>query len=97
LKAGGKRSVFFFEKKQQKTFVYFGCDSPGETEAEFAKFFGSFFQKRTASAACLGAALDIPAYLGSYFFFSKKQAFLPLLKIHAAALCRHGDATVDGC
>jgi hypothetical protein len=32
----------------QKTFDYFGFGSPGETKAEFAKFFGSFFQKRTA-------------------------------------------------
>jgi hypothetical protein len=39
---------FFFEKKKQKTFDYFGFGSPGEPEAEFANFFGSFFQKRTA-------------------------------------------------
>jgi hypothetical protein len=25
---------FFFEKKKQKTFEYFGFGSPGETEAE---------------------------------------------------------------
>ncbi len=57
---------FFFEKKQQKTFDYFGVGLPGEAEAEFAKVFWFFFQKRTASAACLGSALDNPAYLGSY-------------------------------
>jgi hypothetical protein len=39
---------FFFEKKKQKTFDYFGFCPPGETEAKFTKFFGSFFQKRTA-------------------------------------------------
>jgi hypothetical protein len=40
---------FFFEKKKQRTFVYFSFESPGETEAEFARFFGSFFQKRRPS------------------------------------------------
>jgi hypothetical protein len=39
---------FFSEEKQQKTFYHFGFGPPGETEAELAKFFGSFFQKRTA-------------------------------------------------
>jgi hypothetical protein len=33
---------FFFEKKKQKTFDYVCFGSPGETEVEFAKFFGSF-------------------------------------------------------
>jgi hypothetical protein len=36
---------FFFEKKQQKTFDEFGFGSPGETEAEVAKFFRSFIPK----------------------------------------------------
>jgi hypothetical protein len=50
-KAG--RKVFFFEKKKQKTFA--NCGSPPWSAAiTFAgqnrqKFFGSFFQKRTAS------------------------------------------------
>jgi CspA family cold shock protein len=47
-KASG-RKAFFFEKKKRKTFDYFGFGSPREAEAKFAKFFGSFFQKRTAS------------------------------------------------
>jgi hypothetical protein len=37
---------FFFEKKKQKTFDHFSFVSPGETEAKFAKFFGSFFSKK---------------------------------------------------
>jgi hypothetical protein len=52
------RKDFFFEKKKQKTFV----NSAQMQETQFAardetkwpKFFGSFFQKRTAfSFACL--------------------------------------------
>jgi hypothetical protein len=68
------RKHFFFEKKKQKTFDYFGFDSPGETEAEIAKFLGSFFQKRTAFC-CLpwpGAGQSgLPGQL------QKKKSFLP--------------------
>jgi hypothetical protein len=53
----------------QKTFDHFGFGSPRETEAKFAKFFGSFFKKEPLSAACLGPAIDIPDYLGGYSFF----------------------------
>jgi hypothetical protein len=48
----GKRKVFFFEKKKQKTFALtplslgrFIAGTGAETKGQ--KFFGSFFQKRT--------------------------------------------------
>jgi hypothetical protein len=43
--AGAKESVFFFEKKNQKTFDYQAQRSPGIV-ADCQKFFASFFQKR---------------------------------------------------
>jgi hypothetical protein len=44
------RKYFFFEKKKQKTFAPLVC-APGTiaTHTKEQKFFGSFFQKRTAS------------------------------------------------
>jgi hypothetical protein len=42
------RKDFFFEKKKQKTFAYLAAASPGESQPRIQKFFGSFFQKRTA-------------------------------------------------
>jgi hypothetical protein len=53
-----KRKHFFFEKKKQKTFSHCGqrmvqIDQPG-SDGKRQKFFGSFFQKRTASVStCL--------------------------------------------
>jgi hypothetical protein len=48
-----QRKQFFFEKKNQKTFTFFSknqsCQPRQITEQ---KFFGSFFQKRTASLLC---------------------------------------------
>jgi len=45
--------VFFFEKKNQKTFVCSGTRGSNHVgspvNADRHKFFGSFFQKRTAS------------------------------------------------
>jgi hypothetical protein len=43
------RKQFFFEKKNQKTFVLlaYANDTTGTYRSE-EKFFGSFFQKRTA-------------------------------------------------
>jgi hypothetical protein len=38
--------VSYLGEQLPKTFGYFGFGSPGETEAEFAKFFGSFFSKK---------------------------------------------------
>jgi len=44
------RKYFFFEKKKQKTFICL-VDAAGtiDTHRNEQKFFGSFFQKRTAS------------------------------------------------
>jgi hypothetical protein len=39
--------VFFSEEKKQKTFVRLSRPSPA-AYAKWQKFFGSFFQKRTA-------------------------------------------------
>jgi hypothetical protein len=55
-----KEDVFFFEKKNQKTFV---CLAPRRatqrtteaTRAQEQKFFGSFFQKRTLPSFSAGA------------------------------------------
>jgi len=44
-----EEKVFFFEKKQQKTFVCLTAALPGRLSSNEQKFFGSFFQKRTAS------------------------------------------------
>jgi hypothetical protein len=60
----GKKEVFFFEKKNQKTLV---CLAPRQAtgvttpapRAQAQKFFGSFFQKRTllpSAGRRLGAA-----------------------------------------
>jgi hypothetical protein len=54
------QEVFFFEKKNQKTFVFLAAPRLRPTFlacTKRQKFFGSFFQKRTASflrrnAAC---------------------------------------------
>jgi hypothetical protein len=47
------RKQFFFEKKNQKTFICFGQHLTGlfspEATGNSQKFFGSFFQKRTVS------------------------------------------------
>jgi hypothetical protein len=43
-----KKRFFFFEKKKQKTFEYLASDSPDRLSPDQKKFFGSFFQKRTA-------------------------------------------------
>jgi hypothetical protein len=40
--------MFFFEKKNQKTFAPLG-GSRGHTRANIQKFFASFFQKRRPS------------------------------------------------
>ncbi len=48
---------FFFEKKKQKTFDYFGFGSPGETEAKFAKVFWFFFSKKNRFPCRAKAAL----------------------------------------
>jgi hypothetical protein len=44
-------SIFFFEKKKQKTLFYRASTAPAKqpTSLMNQKFFGSFFQKRTAS------------------------------------------------
>jgi hypothetical protein len=46
-----ERKAFFFEKKKQKTFICFGFGFSGWAQPSEQKFFGSFFQKRTASFA----------------------------------------------
>jgi hypothetical protein len=44
-----RRKRFFFEKKKQKTFDCCVGDCIGQRARHGQKFFGSFFQKRTAS------------------------------------------------
>jgi hypothetical protein len=46
---GQVRKQFFFEKKNQKTFICSGFGVSGWAQPNEQKFFGSFFQKRTAS------------------------------------------------
>ena len=61
-KASGRRA-FFFEKKKQKTFADWGRLFPGRLSRDSQKFFGSFFQKRTASfAAVVGWLHSSPPY-----------------------------------
>jgi hypothetical protein len=50
------KKYFFFEKKKQKTFILL-VDAAGkqDTYRGEQKFFGSFFQKRTASFPLLKA------------------------------------------
>jgi hypothetical protein len=45
--AGKEGKAFFFEKKKQKTFGLLSRTAPAAC-AKWQKFFGSFFQKRTA-------------------------------------------------
>jgi hypothetical protein len=44
---GHGRKDFFFEKKE-KVLPVLAAASPGEAQPRIQKFFGSFFQKRTA-------------------------------------------------
>jgi hypothetical protein len=46
---GAARKQFFFEKKNQKTFTFSAGRDRRGAETKEQKFFGSFFQKRTAS------------------------------------------------
>jgi hypothetical protein len=48
LRRQGQRKQFFFEKKNQKTFTHCVTWLSGD-RVNNQKFFGSFFQKRTAS------------------------------------------------
>jgi hypothetical protein len=52
LKVIEKQALLFLKKKQQKNF--FNLDRAGENARgpEAQKFFGSFFQKRTAFSKC---------------------------------------------
>jgi hypothetical protein len=60
-----ERKRFFFEKKKQKTFAKLASAFPQRLSLNLSKFFGSFFQKRTAFfAACLPWRRS--PYLGSY-------------------------------
>jgi hypothetical protein len=43
-----KKKVFFFEKKKQKTFAWLSRTSQESPAIAKQKFFGPFFQKRTA-------------------------------------------------
>jgi hypothetical protein len=52
-----KGKAFFFEKKEAKNFCRFGCGLSGEARPKMQKFFGSFFQKRTASFTRLSYAV----------------------------------------
>jgi hypothetical protein len=47
------RKAFFFEIKKQKTFAQFASAFPQRLSLNVSKFFGSFFQKRTAFFAAL--------------------------------------------
>jgi hypothetical protein len=58
-----RKKVFFFEKKNQKTFALWRSrpSSPWSADAEWQKFFGSFFQKRTlfsSSQAAISSVAD---------------------------------------
>jgi len=61
VKEGSKR--FFFEKKKQKTSAYCGRWRCCYQRPQDRKFFGSFFQKRTA---CLAYPIKawMPAFAG---------------------------------
>jgi len=61
--------LFFFEKKNQKTFATYGRSLTQAAVQDSApkeqKFFGSFFQKRTASFPCGDPAALKPALADS--------------------------------
>jgi hypothetical protein len=77
---GVARKQFFFEKKNQKTFTQLD-DAPDTNGAYLReqKFFGSFFQKRTASFALALLGQRVALNAGWYkaarkqFFFEKKH------------------------
>ena len=56
--------MFFFEKKNQKTFATFGRSrtlvAVSDSERQLQKFFGSFFQKRTSSLYLYGNRTNMP-------------------------------------
>jgi UDP-N-acetylglucosamine:LPS N-acetylglucosamine transferase len=57
---GEKEEMFFFEKKNQKTFALWTRHAGQGAHPNKQKFFGSFFQKRTSfSSSSLRSALEI--------------------------------------
>jgi hypothetical protein len=50
---GWQRKVFFFEKKKQKTFGYFGCGLSRIERGQFPKVFWFFFSKKNMLASMI--------------------------------------------
>jgi hypothetical protein len=73
---GKQQEGLLFFKKKQKTPAQLASAFPQRLSLNLSKFFGSFFQKRTAFlAACPSVeAISIP---GQLLLFSKKLTFLP--------------------
>jgi len=55
--AAPRSKAFFFEKKKQKTFDYFGFGLSGERGPKFVKVFWFFFSKKN----CFLSSPDCPA------------------------------------
>jgi hypothetical protein len=83
-----KDSTSFFEKKKQKTFAQLASAFPRTLSLNLSKFFGSFFQKRTAFFAAFLPWMRSP-YLGSYKKetknFCQKAAHAPCETIPTAS------------
>jgi hypothetical protein len=64
-----QKETVLFEKKKQKTFAQSASASPRRLSLNLSKFFGSFFQKRTAFFAALPSveAISIPGQLPKNF------------------------------
>jgi urease accessory protein len=84
MKKEGKKKHFFFEKKKQKTFIYFPTHraSTGTTgvACNSQKFFGSFFQKRTSFLFLAIAALALPPEAQAHLVPGEAVGFLSGLK-----------------
>jgi hypothetical protein len=62
----GKGLLFSEEKRSKKDFIHLHPHSRINTRASEQKFFGSFFQKRTASLPSLPPSATIPpSYMGT--------------------------------
>jgi hypothetical protein len=56
------------KKRSKKLFDYSASVLQERPKPTSQSFLVLFFKKEPLSAACLGLALDIPAYLGTYIF-----------------------------
>jgi hypothetical protein len=92
------KKQFFFEKKNQKTFVCFGrhlcysCGSAATSNSQ--KFFVSFFQKRNTSLLLLPPSSTLALEHPAGIFARERADFFQRLKFGIAEFYVHGGDVV---